>query len=41
VNERTSHITFRTKIDEDDLAKVDVTSIDSVADNCGGTSSRK
>jgi hypothetical protein len=31
----------RTKIDEDDLAKVDVTSIDSVADNCGGTSSRK
>jgi len=31
----------RTKIDEDDLAKVDVTSIDSVADTCGGTSSRK
>ena len=30
----------RTKIDEGDLAKVDVASIDSVSDNCGGKSSR-
>jgi len=31
----------RTKIDEDNLAKVDVGSIDSIADTCGAASSRK
>jgi hypothetical protein len=31
----------RTKIDEGDLAKVDVASVDSVSDNCGGKSGRK
>jgi hypothetical protein len=31
----------RTKIDEDDLAKVDVTSIVQVADNCGASKGRK
>jgi hypothetical protein len=31
----------RTKIDESDLAKVDVASIDSVADNCGGKARSK
>jgi hypothetical protein len=30
----------RTKIDEGDLAKVDVASVDSVSDNCGGKASR-
>jgi hypothetical protein len=33
----TKERTARTAIDEGDLAKVDVASIDSVADNCGGT----
>jgi hypothetical protein len=31
----------RSKIDEDDLAQVDVASVDSVADNCGGAKRRK
>jgi hypothetical protein len=31
----------RAKIDEDDLAKVEVASVDSVSDNCGGTSGRR
>jgi len=31
----------RTKIDEDDLAKVDVASVDLIADTCGGTVSRQ
>lgn len=31
----------RTKIDEGDLAKIDVASVDSVADNCGGKTGRK
>jgi hypothetical protein len=31
----------RAKIDEGDLAKIDVASVDSVADNCGGKTGRK
>ena len=31
----------RTKIDEGDLARIDVASVDSVAENCGGTRGRK
>jgi hypothetical protein len=45
LNDRTTAGTLkdkdRTKIDEDDLAKVDVASIDSVSDNCGATSRSK
>ena len=31
----------RTKFDEDDLARIDVASVDSVSDNCGGKAGRR